>query len=1189
MLLIIVLSILHMITSSIYYVAPDDHSSISNSTYTIVDYLSNASEYFTSNSQLHFLPGNHYLQSDLIIQNIINLTISGSTNSFIVCNSTAPVGLAIINVTQFTLQNISVINCGKNYSSQMIGTLSIHYYHIEIPPIQWNAGVFLFNCTFVLINNLLIITDANVNALLAINMMVKASITNLIVKVNSLLEKNNGLFTNGILIYYNNTSYKYNATVNIQNFSYQCNGSYLNTIQNTLAVILTQLTYSVNITVEDSSFHDFLNTNIFFYYGESCGTEIWSNVLFQNCQIYNNVGKEIDQMFALFFHNNGHMFGSIPNEDKCDRHYNIIQFDHCTFSNNSDLISLFYLVPINTLFTNAKLIISNCNFQQNYAFNIIKSRSRVQMLWQITHYIVIADTNITSNFLKNGSRIISITNGLLKFTGNVNIKNNSYFIDIVYLHLSTLQFNGSCVISSNIARHILAGREGSYYLLKPNSTVKVTNNTVVSVLMYSMVYNTHFGEICSFQFLNYGTNLDTRMERNETLYYSIEMINRYTAPIHLIKRLFYKNCSWLPDTAFQVANSDDVFDRILRINATQIDKREIRIIPASICKCNSTSEYDCFSHTLGRIYPGQTLTVNLIVPALISASKSSIQIIAEVVNKPQSCKIIDINELTQMKLDHGCNKYNYTVWSEKDECELYLSENQLVPEYFYVTLLPCPMGFVIRSDVRTCSCDSNLKLVVTSCNLDDGTVQRMANSWVSAETVNGLHTYDVSLNCPFDYCISHSSYLDLTDPDQQCRSKRSGMLCGHCPKGLSTVFGSTQCEKCSNMTLFIIIPIALAGILLVLMLFILNLTVTNGAINTFIFYFNIVSINISMFIPWCHNSFACITLSLFNLDLGIKTCFYDGMDDYAKAWLQLAFPLYLIFIALALIVGSRHSKMVQRLTARRGLAVLATLFLLSYTKVLLTVCYAIFFYSTVTHLPSEDSTVVWSVDTSIPLFGIRFSILFVTCLCIFLILIPFNILLLFTRSLSRFKFIGTFKPLLDAYFGPYKDKFYYWTGLQLLIRAVFFGLSAFDSVVNLSSGILLLGILLCVQGVIHPFKSWVKNVQESIVLLDLLALYVSALYNESKSKSKETLPVAWYLLFPVLVYFIIFVSCHCVMSMYGNTIKQKGQSIMSTLKSKLVSRKVSDKLNDMKEIRNKIPDIALNYTEFQEPLIALNN
>ena len=36
--------------------------------------------------------------------------------------------------------------------------------------------------------------------------------------------------------------------------------------------------------------------------------------------------------------------------------------------------------------------------------------------------------------------------------------------------------------------------------------------------------------------------------------------------------------------------------------------------------------------------------------------------------------------------------------------------------------------------------------------------------------------------------------------------------------------------------------------------------------------------------------------------------------------------------------------------------------------------------------------------------------------------------------------------VLDAFQGPYKDKFYYRTGLQLSLRAVFFGVSVWIGV-----------------------------------------------------------------------------------------------------------------------------------------------
>ena len=112
----------------------------------------------------------------------------------------------------------------------------------------------------------------------------------------------------------------------------------------------------------------------------------------------------------------------------------------------------------------------------------------------------------------------------------------------------------------------------------------------------------------------------------------------------------------------------------------------------------------------------------------------------------------------------------------------------------------------------------------------------------------------------------------------QCQFKRSGTLCGHCQEGFSVVFGSSQCRRCSSLYLFIIVPIIIAGVLLVVALFTFNITVNSGSFNTYIFYANIMSINNSSFCP-DSNSFDCTLLSLFNL---IQTCFYNGMNDYSK-------------------------------------------------------------------------------------------------------------------------------------------------------------------------------------------------------------------------------------------------------------------------------------------------------------------
>ena len=92
--------------------------------------------------------------------------------------------------------------------------------------------------------------------------------------------------------------------------------------------------------------------------------------------------------------------------------------------------------------------------------------------------------------------------------------------------------------------------------------------------------------------------------------------------------------------------------------------------------------------------------------------------------------------------------------------------------------------------------------------------------------------------------------------------------------------------------------------------------------------------------------------------------------------------------------------------------------------------------------------------------------MFIVYLILFLILVPFNVILLFTRTLSRFRFINKFKPLLDAYQGPYKDKLYYWTGLQLMIRVALFGVSTLSRNTNIAASIIVLSIIVGLHGTV---------------------------------------------------------------------------------------------------------------------------
>ena len=639
------------------------------------------------------------------------------------------------------------------------------------------------------------------------------------------------------------------------------------------------------------------------------------------------------------------------------------------------------------------------------------------------------------------------------------------------------------------------------------------------------------------------------------------------------------HCSWDNNTIFNEVIPLDINRKIMDDNSILLTDRK------DICYCFKDDQYDCYVDKINSIYPGQVVYLSLINTLGYNIS------ITAYTGLPTSCRIGKNSELVQL-IHNYCTKLQFTIQNAKEWCELFLLYSPTDAAIFYVKFLPCPAGFSLNKLEGYCQCDSLLTstniISITSCDINDQTILHPGNSWIR---ITANYTFQVSSYCPFHYCLPYSSYLNLSNPNSQCQFNRAGLLCGQCKNGLSTVFGTSRCKHCSNAFLSVIVAIALAGIMLVFSLFAFNLTVADGTINAFILYINIVSIN--SFIIFTHQQTAAahVLISLANLDLGFEICFYNGMNDYSKIWLQLAFPVYLIVIAMLLIITSRYSNKIQRLTARRALAVLGTLFLLSYTKILRTVSKVLFFYSIITDLPSNKTTIVWSIDANVPLFGAKFTALFTACLILLLIIIiPFNVVLTFTRILSRHRMINYFKPLLDAYQGPYKNRYYFWPGLQLLIRAIFFGLSALDKNINLAIGLVLLAAMLGIHGYVRPFKSSFKNIQELVFIFNLIVLFV---FVQSENTNNIIVNTS-----------VIIASIHFVIILLNNlrlyqclpvleSISRKSKRVID-IKQFIISKwmyliKRNRSHNDHAQnipLRDVVPEVAYNFKEYQEPLIG---
>ena len=174
-----------------------------------------------------------------------------------------------------------------------------------------------------------------------------------------------------------------------------------------------------------------------------------------------------------------------------------------------------------------------------------------------------------------------------------------------------------------------------------------------------------------------------------------------------------------------------------------------------------------------------------------------------------------------------------------------------------------------------------------------------------------------------------------------------------------------------------------------------------------------------------------------NLDLGIETCFFSHLDMFWKVLLQFAFPLYIWLLVTAIILLSRYSTVAARLSGSNSVPVLATLFLLSYAKVLSTIIIVFSF----TSLEAEKiSPLVWPHDGNLRfLQGKHIALVVVSTLFALFYIIPLTLLLLFAPVLQRahnkkiVRLVQRLKPLLDAFQGPYKDRFHWWPGLMLAI------------------------------------------------------------------------------------------------------------------------------------------------------------
>ena len=706
--------------------------------------------------------------------------------------------------------------------------------------------------------------------------------------------------------------------------------------------------------------------------------------------------------------------------------------------------------------------ISNCNFTahqlpptpRDSAKNIVEITGN--SIERNRTYLTIADLNFASNKGTSGNcSALSITSMIHTTMDNVSITDN--------------YCTGLTLASSNVAIR---------------NTLHIANNQGmfgggIRMQVYEGIHSKiHFTARAQLSIVNnsaymFGGGIYTDQNcqsENRDCIFTFEDTPSHTQPAISFKKnkadlggdaIFggcVQNCSVQSDDPDRPGSEN----LINYISSTTRDNKSISVfadMPEKVVFCDPDTQLTNTSMEWS-VFSGQTFIIHMMITDRFNTP--SVETIQAIVSSQGSTK------LKQGQINLGkkfCKGFTFSIVGQprsQAEVQIFPQQQRTVlnahPALLTVNLTDCLHGFEICPQ-KKCVCNEKLKNFNIGCETSNFTLEVRRWTWI------GLIDEKVAINTYCRFCSNEETITlhDLaveSESDKLCIQNRTGKLCAACRTGYSLQLGANECGECANsikLGILLLVCFAVMGVLLIAFLLCLNLTVSSGLVNSLIFYSNIVHASSEIFLPTSTGPLRNTVRYLsgfqawINLDLGINTCFFPNYDTYTSTWAQFAFPIYIWLLILTLVVVSRYSSKVSRLTGTNTVPVLATLLLLSYAKLLMTIITAAS-YTQMKFLDNSHALTVWAVDGNIEYVKRKHIPLFLfsgfMALCY---IIPFTALILLGPLLQAksdhrlLSWIHRLKPFLDAFYGPYNDLYRYWPGLLLIARVILLGIFAFYS------------------------------------------------------------------------------------------------------------------------------------------------
>lgn len=322
---------------------------------------------------------------------------------------------------------------------------------------------------------------------------------------------------------------------------------------------------------------------------------------------------------------------------------------------------------------------------------------------------------------------------------------------------------------------------------------------------------------------------------------------------------------------------------------------------------------------------------------------------------------------------------------------------------------------------------------------------------------------------------------------------------------------------------------------------------------------------------------------------------------------NMASPLYIWMLIVTIILASRHLHTIARITPSNTVSVLATLLLLSYSK-LLKNAIETFSYIDLVFLNNKTHVQrVWKLDANIAYMGPWHTPLFlIASLTVIVYIIPFTFLMLLGPLLQAkshhrcLNWVNKMKPFFDAFYGPYTNKYRYWPGILLLTRLLVLVMFGFYSPTDFPYRLMVVSVVVIGLLIVWMLIGGIKSVSlyrrkclryvELFFLLNLgfyTAISLYNLYFSTKRLYHQQVNTIVMIGTSVIVFYGI-VSYQMFHRIYKTrAVYQRANSLWSKLKQK-ATKTVQPSNEDIKEsviVRPTQSEIELSDNQIREPLI----